>query len=120
MIKIVLLNEGLNRARNLVYDDIDKGQGGTGTTAPNASQTDLVSPITASLLNIEKTSSERLIKFDYTLPSTSTVTATYTEFKLNSSGSSTDYNRIIFTGISFVPNGGEDVIISQRLFFQGL
>jgi len=51
------------------------------------------------------------------LPSTSGTTGTYTEYK-NHSGS-TDFDRIVFTGISFTKNGVEEIAVVKKYFFRG-
>ena len=117
---MVVLNEGTNRIKDLVTDDINKGQLGSGGTAPTSSDTDLETADATTLLTLDlKTKTDKATKFDYILPSTGGTTTTYKEFKLNSSSSSTDYDRIVFTGISFTNNGNEDLNITKIYNFLG-
>ena len=53
MIKIVLLNEGLNQVRDLIAADIDKGQLGTGGTASAESDTSLETADATTLLALD-------------------------------------------------------------------
>jgi hypothetical protein len=115
---MVILNEGLNRIRDLINNDIDKGQLGTATTAANENDTELGSPVASTLLTVSKTLLDREIKFDYTLPSTGGVTATYTEFELQKSSGPVNFDRIVFTGIAFSTGGTEDLLISKKWFIR--
>jgi len=117
---MVMLNTGLNRIRDLVNADIDKGQVGINGTVALASNTGLTSPISSTLLSTTNTISDKQLNLKYTLLSTQGETNTLKEFELTSSTSSTSYDRIVFTGVSFTLNGSEDLIISKRYFFRGL
>ena len=118
---MVVLLEGLNKFRDLVKDDIDKGQLGTGTTAATESDTSLETADATTLLALTtKTTSNKTIKFDYTLPSTGGTSTTYTEFELQESATPTNYDRILFTGVAFTSGGTEDLIISKKYFFKGI
>ena len=119
---MTLLNEGINRIRDMIYDDINKGQLGTSTAEPVATNTALSSPDASTLLVLDsKTKADKTIKFDYTLTSTGGSTATYTEYELQrSTATSVNYDRIVFTGISFVSGGTEDLIISKKYFFKSV
>lgn len=115
---MVILNEGLNKVRDMVYDDIDSGQLGTGITSVTVDDTGLASAVSVTQLNLDtKTKGDRAIKFQYTLPSTGGITTTFKEFELLSSANSVDYDRIIFTGLSFTTQGVEDLIIIKTYFF---
>lgn len=117
---MTLLNEGLNRTRDLIHDDIDKGQLGTGGTASTPDDTSLETEDATTLLAITKTKSDKTIKFDYTLVSTGGTTTTYKEFELQKSSIPTHYDRTVFTGISFVNNGTKDLIISKKYFIRSV
>lgn len=115
---MVLLNEGINRIKDLVYDDIDKGQMGTGGTAPVSTDTGLETEDSTTLLAITKVKTDKTIKFDFTLPSTGGSTTTYKEYELQKSATPVNYDRIVFTGVSFTSGGTEDIIISKKYFFK--
>ena len=117
---MVILNEGLNRVRDLVNGDVDKGQLGTGGTAAVATDTGLLIPDSTTLLVTTNTTSDKTIKFDYSLPSTGGTTATYKEFELQQSGNPYNYDRTVITGISFVKGGTEDLNISKKYFFKSV
>ncbi len=60
------------------------------------------------------TKSDKQLKFTFTLPSTGGTTTTYKEFELQESATPTNYDRVVFTGISFTNAGTEDIIISKK------
>lgn len=114
---MVMLNVGLNRIRDLISTDIDKGQLGTGSTVASSTNTALVSAESTTLLALDGiTTSDRAIKFDYVLPSTGGTSTTYREFELQSSATPYHYDRIVFTGISFTKDGTEDINITKVYF----
>ncbi|KKM91340.1 hypothetical protein LCGC14_1229510 [marine sediment metagenome] len=118
---MTLLIEGLNRIRDLIYDDIDKGQLGTGGTLSLESNTGLETADATTLLAVSnKSKADKTIKIDYTLLSTGGTTTTYKEFELQESATPTNYDRIVFTGISFTNNGAEDLIISKKYFIKSV
>jgi len=118
---MVILQEGLNRVRDLISSDIDKGQLGTGNTAATESDTSLETPQATTLLTLtDKTTSDKTIKIDYTLPSTSGTSVTFTEFEIQKSSTPVNYDRIVFTGISFTKDGSEDIIISKKYFIRSV
>jgi hypothetical protein len=115
-----MLLEGLNKIRDAIFDDIDKGQLGTDGTAATENDTGLISADATTLLTLsQKTKSDKSIKFDYELPSTGGTTTTYKEFELQESSTPTNYVRTVFTGLSFTNNGSEDLRISKTFFIRG-
>jgi len=116
---MVILNTGLNRVRDLIFDDIDKGQLGEGNTIALATDTGLETEDSTTLLTLESSSKGNLsIRFDYTLPSTGGTTTTYREFELQSSGAPYHYDRIVFTGIDFTNAGTEDINITKIYYLE--
>jgi len=121
VIKVTLLNSGLNKIRDLINADIDKGQLGTGTTGSSADDTGLETADATTLLALDsQTVSDKMIKFTYILPNTGGSTTTYTEFELQESGTPTNYDRIVFTGIDFVNGGSEDIIVTKKYFITSI
>lgn len=119
MIKIVLIDNGLNRIRDLIFDDIDQGELGTDGTAATESDTDLIAGDANTTLPLDQaTKADKAIQFDYVLPSTGGSTTTYREYKLFSNASSVNYDRIVFTGISFTTGGTEDLNVSKQYFIR--
>lgn len=115
-----MLLEGLNKVRDLVFDDIDKGQLGEDGTAASETDTALGTPDATTLIDLDsKTKGSKSIKFNYTLVSTGGSTKTYKEFELQSSIVPTNYDRIVFTGISFVSGGTKDLNITKIYTFRG-
>lgn len=115
---MTILLEGLNRIRDLVNTDIDRGQLGTGTAASTEDNTGLQTPIATTLLTLTKTVASKQINFSYTLPSTSVTTATYTEFELRQNTTPVNYDRVVFTGVSFTTNGTEELSVIKRYFIR--
>lgn len=115
---MVILKEGLNRIRDLISADIDYGQLGTATTALSENDTGLGTADAATVLAVTVTTADKQIKYDYTLPSTGGSTATYTEFELRKNATPVNYDRILFTGIGFVPDGVQDIVISKKWFIR--
>lgn len=113
---MVITNEGLNVIRDLIKDDIDKGQLGTGTTAASEQDTDLETKKAGTDLALDsKTTSDKQITFTYKR-STADPNDTYTEFKLMDSGSTEDYDRIVFTGIT--TTNAKELFIVKRYFIR--
>lgn len=117
---MVMLNQGLNQVRDLIYADIDKGQLGTGTTKAVATDTDLETADATTELDTTNTTGDKSIRFDYTLPSTGGSTATYTEFCLLESTGDTEYDRMVFTGVDFTNNGNNNLVISKVYYIRSL
>ena len=119
---MTILNEGLNRIRDLLFDDINKGQLGESGTAPQASDTGLGTAVSSTLLAVDtKTKTDKQLKIDYILPSTGGTSTTFKEFELQRSTATTvNYDRIVFTGIDFTQNGTQDLIISKKYFFRSV
>lgn len=109
---MVYFKQGANRVRDLVHNDISTGILGTSGTAASENQTSLQSEDATTELPLEsKTKGDKSIKFNYLLPSTGGTTTTYKEFALKSDSVNLEYDRIVFTGISFVSGGSKDLNI---------
>lgn len=117
---MVMLDQGLNRVRDLINTDVDQGQLGTGTTAANSSDTGLETPDATTVLATTNSTGDKAIRFDFTLPSTGGSTGTYTEFCLSEDATDVEYDRMVFTGISFTNNGTEDLIFTKRYYIRSL
>ena len=115
---MTLILTGINRIRDLVSSDIDKGQLGTGTSASSESDTALQTPDATTLLTITKSTSDKQLNFTFTLPSSGGTTTTYSEFELQKSSTPVHFDRIVFTGISFTTGGTEELSIVKRYFFK--
>jgi len=116
-----MLIEGLHRIRDMIYDDIDKGQLGEGGTAATESDTSLETADATTLLALDTvTKGAKSIKFDYTLASTGGTTTTYKEFELQKSATPVNYDRIVFTGISFTNAGTKDINITKMYYIRSV
>ena len=118
---MAILKESLNRVRDLIYDDIDKGQLGTDGTAPTESDTGLGSADSTTLLTLDsKSKADKSIKFQYVLPSTGGTTTTYKEFELQKSSGPINYDRIVFAGVNFTSGGSVDLNIIKTYFIRSV
>jgi len=117
---MVLTDEGLNVVRDLVYDDVQDGELGSGGSAVTASDTGLQTPDTDTILTLtKKPKTDKQLQFDYLLPSTGGNTATYREYTILN-GDADNYDRVVFTGVAWVKNGTQDLNITKRYFFKSV
>ena len=112
---MVILNIGKNRIRDLIYDDIDTGQLGSGTAVAIETNTALTTPVAGTVQTIEKTTSDKLIKITYTNPATGTV-GTFAEYMTNSTANSINYDRTVFS--AYTQTSSYDVIVIKRYFIR--
>lgn len=115
---MTLTSAGLNRIRDLVIADIDKGQLGTGTNASSEDDTSLQTEDATTLLSITSSSASKQINFTYLLPSTGGSTTTYTEFELQKSSTPVHYDRVVFTGLAFTTSGTTEISVIKRYFIR--
>ena len=113
-----MLNEGLNRIRTLVNDDMDKGSCGTGTNAAKESNTDLQTEDTDTRFDTTYTLADKQITKEYQMGTGTGDGNTYTEYKDYDSTNSNDYSRIVFTGIDKTTTN--EILISIRYFFRNV
>lgn len=114
---MVMTNEGLNRIRDLISADMTKGTLGTSGTAASVSDTGLGTADAATEENLTSSTQDQLIQKDYALASTDGTNGTYREFKIHNS--TYDFDRIVFTGITWTQNGDEDIAITKRYLIRG-
>jgi len=115
---MTILIEGLNRIRDMIYGDIDKGQLGTGNNASTENDTGLQTEDSDTLKTTTNTTADKQINFAFTLSSTEGTTGIYTEFELQKSSTTVNYDRVVFTGISWTKNGTEELTVSKRYFIR--
>lgn len=84
---MVILNQGLNRIRDLTYDDLDNGQAGTDSTPAQDDQTALGSAIADTDNALTLVKSDKIIKATHRINATQAVGENITEWviKMNSS-----------------------------------
>lgn len=117
---MVIIDTGLNRVRDLINTDIDRGQLGTGTTGAYTTDTDLEAKDSNTIISPDVTVTDKQLTWTYTLPTTSGTNATYSEFKLFSTANSYNYDRMVFTGVNFTWAGNEEIVISKKYFIRRL
>ena len=64
---MAVVDDGKNRIRDLISDDIHKGQWGTGTTPVTAADTAVEDGVTATLLAVTQSKTDRQIIMDHNL-----------------------------------------------------
>lgn len=91
-----MILEGKNRIRDLINDDIDKGQLGEDGTAETEADTGLGTPDATTLLTVTSTTADKQIQVDYNLNSTLGNGTTYAEYEITTTVAGTSLNRITF------------------------
>jgi len=94
---MVLTTQGKNFIRDLIDADISQGQLGTDNTAPNATDTGLISPVAATLKTVTTTTADKQINIEYSLATTDGNGNTYQEFETRVTLGG--INRVTFVGI---------------------
>jgi hypothetical protein len=99
VIKIVLLNEGLNRIRTLIGDDVSQGQVGSGTALPSPTDSTLVTPIATTLVNVDSVTAntDKTINVQYTVPSTKANGSALNELEITLSNGDTALRKVYET-----------------------
>ena len=112
---MTILTQGINRVRDLHYDDMDTGILGTAGEVVVTSQTDLQSPVSATETTLTKTQSDKSNTAEYKLQSTVGVGNTYREFALYNA-SDLAFNRYVFTGLGHT--SADEIIIKNTWFYE--
>lgn len=105
-----ILNQGINRIRDLHYDDMDTGIVGSAGDIVVSTQTDLQSPVSATESTLTKTKSDKSNTTEFTLDSSTGVGETYREYATYNA-SDLAYNRYVFTGIEHT--SADEIIIKN-------
>jgi len=81
---MTMLNDGLNRIRTILADDITAGQVGSGSALPVASNTGLGDAITASsaVISSVTANSDKTVNVQFVVPSNTAVGSAINEFEL--------------------------------------
>ena len=112
-----MTTEGLNRIRDMVSGDMTTLELGTDGTAVEITDTDLGTGDANTQNAVTKTTTDKQIQVDYTLLSTQGTTGTYREMKVY--GATSDFDRTVFSGISWTANGSEQIAVTRKYFFRG-
>lgn len=96
MVKITILNEELNRIRDLFNDDVNQMWLGTGTVLESATDTGLIHPVGTTLSTVSKSVSDKLVTYNYSLSSVIANGTTFAEAGLLGNGTAIDVNRVTY------------------------
>lgn len=110
---MVFSNAGKNRIRDLLNTDLSHGELGSGTTAANATNTDLVSATAGTSLALSTQTADKQIIADYSLPSTAAQGSTLTEFGIFN-GSDLLFARFTFSSLTH--SSTDEWQFSTRMF----
>lgn len=114
---MTILNNGLNRVRDLHYDDVDEVDFGDDGTATSFTQTGVIGPIAgATALTITKTKGVASNQFNAKLDSTTGVGSTVREFSFGNA--TVDYDRTVIPGVAHTAND-EVIVIKTYLYERG-
>lgn len=97
--KLVFVNSGKNRIRDLLSDDFDYGLLGTDNTVAAASQTALLAEESTTEISVSTTKTDKQITVDYNIPSTTGNGNNYTEFGTFNS-SDVMFSRNVFASLT--------------------
>lgn len=90
----------LQRTRDLVLNDLENGQAGTGTTTPTTADTDLETPVAATENALTSTSSGQGFQSTLVVLSTQGNGSTLTEYADFFNSGSTMLSRVVMAGIA--------------------
>ena len=111
---MVLVDDGKNRLRDLINDDIYQGQVGTDSTAATASDTALGSAVAGTNKSLTLTKSDKHIQIDYTILSTEGNTNTLKEYGINQNTGTDFLMRQTFNDL--VKDNSKELLISTQLY----
>jgi hypothetical protein len=114
---MTILTQGINKMRDLHFTDADNGLLGTDGTASSASQTGLITGVSASEKALVKTKGSQSNQFSYRLDSTTATGNTFREFATRNADDLA-YDRAVFPGVAHTEND-EIVIIKTYFYKQG-
>lgn len=97
---MVLLNNGLNRIRDLFDDDVYKCQAGTGTTAAKITDTSLETADSNTLLTPTTSTASQALQITHTISTAIGNGTAYSEQQIQLESGSTSFNRIVHTALS--------------------
>lgn len=118
---MVMLNEGLNRVRDLFTADLISVTLGTGTATVSATGTGLEHPVNDSTGTVSTEKRDRQVTASYTLPSTTSIGTVFSEIAVNmngtqlvSSGTSVQANRQVYFPLTH--NENEEFVFETTFF----
>lgn len=111
----MMLQNGLNKIRDLHAANIDKGWMGTDGSTVEETQTGLQSGESDSKLAVTITSQDKMNVINYTCDKDTAIGNTYREFAVILDGT-VEYLRVTFTGIAHAAN--DDIVVRQSIFYR--
>lgn len=97
---MVIVNAGLNRIRDMVADDIFKGQAGTGADAPSPNDTALTTPDSATLKTVTLDNVDRSTRITFLIPATTGNGTSYSEFEIQMNNGNTQFLHGVFAPLT--------------------
>jgi hypothetical protein len=97
---MTILNNGMNRVRDIFNTDISKCMAGTGTTAPQITDTTLQAGDPTTLLTPTIVTTDRSLQVTHTIPSTTGSGTAYSEQQIQSNAGATSFNRVVHTALT--------------------
>ena len=111
------LNDGLNRIRDLVHDDIYKCQSGTGTTAVTLDDTGLETPDATTLETPTLQKADKAIQETHIILAVTGEGTAYSEFETQLNSGTDKLNRVVHTAVVKATN--EEFNYITNFFFKG-
>jgi len=96
---MVAIIGGLNRIRDLINTDVDKGILGTATNLEERDDLALGSEVAVTEMSLTSATTSKFLEKTYTLSPTIGNGNTYTEYGVKNDASNTFWSRITFTGV---------------------
>ena len=115
---MVVLNDSLNRIKNLVNEDIFKCQAGTGTTAANATDTGLETEVSATLFTRSKVVSDKAIQVTHDINPSIATSSALSEQEIQVNSGSSSFNRIVHTALT--KNANDQFTYITNIFFKSV
>lgn len=111
---MTILDQGINKIRDLHYNDMDTGIVGTSGAVTVKTMTNLQNPVAVTETTLTKTQTDRSNTTEYKLVSTKGVGNTYREYAtLNAADLA--FNRYVFTGIAHT--SADEIIVKNTWFY---
>jgi len=97
---MALVDDGKNRIRDLLADDLDKGQWGTGTTPVADSDTGLETAVSATNLALTTSKTDKQILMDHNLNNATGNGNSLTEFGITLNSGTDFLSRVVIDGLT--------------------
>jgi len=111
------LNDGLNRIRDLVNDDIYKFQAGTGTDAVTLDDTELETPDSNTLTTPSIQKADKALQITSTINAVTGEGSAYSEMEIQMNSGTDKLSRVVNTPVTKAAN--EEYNYINNYFFKG-